>query len=94
MLGWRLRAAIGAMIGVLGGIDVLAFTGGIGEHAAEIRAAGALGAAASGAELDAGRNAAAASDGRISADRSRIGVFVVSAREGWQLARQGFGARP
>jgi acetate kinase len=92
VLGWRLRAAIGAMIGVLGGIDVLAFTGGIGEHAAAIRAAGALGAAASGAELDAGRNTAIASDGRISTDRSRIGVFMVSAREGWQLARQGFRA--
>ena len=92
VLGWRLRAAIGAMIGVLGGIDLLVFTGGIGEHAAEIRAAGALGAAASGAELDAGRNAATASDGRISTDSSRAGVFVVSAREGWQLARQGYRA--
>ncbi|HEV2737590.1 MAG TPA: hypothetical protein VGU66_03330 [Candidatus Elarobacter sp.] len=92
VLGWRLRAAVGAMIGVLGGIDVLAFTGGIGEHAAEIRAAGVLGAAASGAEVDVARNAATASDGRISTDRSRISVFVISAREGWQLARQGFRA--
>ena len=92
VLGWRLRAAIGAMIGVLGGIDLIIFTGGIGEHASEIRAAGALGAAASGAELDVGRNAAAAGDGRISTDRSRIGMFVVSAREGWQLARQGYRA--
>jgi acetate kinase len=92
VLCWRLRAAIGAMIGVLGGLDVLVFTGGIGEHAAEIRAAGVLGAEAAGAELDAGRNAAAAGDGRISADRSRAGVFVVSAREGWQLARQGYRA--
>jgi acetate kinase len=93
VLGWRLRAAVGAMIGVLGGIDLLVFTGGIGEHAAEIRAAGVLGAAASGAELDARRNAATGSDGRISADRSRIGVFVVSAREGWQLARQAYRAQ-
>ena len=92
VLGWRLRAAIGAMIGVLGGIDLLVFTGGIGEHAAEIRAAGALGAAASGAEIDVHRNASAASDARISTGRSRAGVFVVSAREGWQLARQGFRA--
>jgi len=92
VLGWRLRAAVGAMVGVLGGIDLLVFTGGIGEHAAEIRAAGVLGTAASGAELDAGRNAATAGDGRISTDRSRVGVFVVSAREGWQLARQGYRA--
>jgi acetate kinase len=80
------------MIGVLGGIDLLVFTGGIGEHAAEIRTSGALGAAASGAELDAKRNAAAAGDGRISTGCSRIGIFVVSAREGWQLARRGYPA--
>jgi acetate kinase len=92
VLCWRLRAAIGAMIGVLGGLDVLVFTGGIGEHAAAIRAAGVLGAAAAGAELDTERNAAAARDGRISTDGSRAGVFVVSAREGWQLARQGYRA--
>ena len=92
VLEWRLRAAVGAMIGVLGEIDLLVFTGGIGEHAAEIRAAGALGAAASGVELDPQRNAAAVGDGRISTDRSRASVFVVSAREGWQLARRGYRA--
>ena len=92
VLCWRLRAAIGAMIGVLGGIDLLVFTGGIGQHAAAIRAAGVPGAAAAGAELDAERNAAPAGDARISADGSRAGVFVVSAREGWQLARQGYRA--
>jgi len=94
VLGWRLRAAIGAMIGVLGGIDLLVFTGGIGEHAPEIRAAGALGAASSGAEVAEARNSAAAGDGRISSEHSRVGVFVVSAREGWQLARQVYHALP
>jgi len=34
----RLKLEIAAMVGALGGIDVLAFTGGIGEHAAPIRA--------------------------------------------------------
>jgi acetate kinase len=90
VLGWRLRAAVGAMIGVLGGIDLLVFTGGIGEHAAEIRAAGVLGATAAGAELDERRNGAVAGDSLISTDGSRVGVFVVGAREGWQLARQAF----
>ncbi len=32
-----LRRAVGAMAGVLGGIDALAFTGGIGEHSARVR---------------------------------------------------------
>jgi acetate kinase len=91
VLGWRLRAAIGAMIGVMGGVDLLVFTGGIGEHAAAIRAAGALGAAACGLDLNPERNASAAGDSRISTTRSRVAAFVVTAREGWQLARQARG---
>jgi acetate kinase len=90
VFGWRLRAAVGAMIGVLGAIDMLVFTGGIGEHAAEIRAAGVLGAAAAGAGLDAARNITTSGDGRISKDVSHTGIFVVSAREGWQLARRSY----
>jgi acetate kinase len=35
----RLRRELGGMIAVLGGIDVLVFTGGVGEHAAEVRTA-------------------------------------------------------
>jgi acetate kinase len=35
---WRTRAALGAMTAVLGGVDIIAFTGGIGEHAALLRA--------------------------------------------------------
>ena len=92
VLGWRLRAGIGAMIGVLGGVDVIAFTGGVGEHAAEIRASGVQGAAAAGAILDDRRNASLREEGRISGDRSRVAVYVVAAREGWQLARAAFTA--
>ena len=33
----RLRRELGGMIAVLGGIDVLVFTGGVGEHVAEVR---------------------------------------------------------
>ena len=93
VLAWRLRAGIGAMIGVLGAIDLIAFTGGVGEHAAEIRAAGVQGAAAAGAVIDKARNAAHGGDGCISDDRSRVAVYVVTAREGWQLARAAFTAQ-
>jgi acetate kinase len=92
VLAWRLRAGIGAMIGVLGGVDLIAFTGGVGEHAAEIRAAGVQGAAAAGALIDEGRNASLTGEGRISGDRSRVAVYIVAAREGWQLARAAFTA--
>ena len=44
----RLRRELGGMIAVLGGIDVLVFTGGVGEHAPEVRAAaGEIGAMSS-----------------------------------------------
>jgi len=87
VLGWRLRAGIGAMIGVLGGVELLVFTGGIGEHASSVRADGARGAEASGAKLDAARNANLAGEGRISTGDSKVAIYVVRAREGWQLAR-------
>jgi len=35
---FRVRRELGAMAAVLGGVDALVFTGGVGEHAAEIRA--------------------------------------------------------
>ncbi|HTD35085.1 MAG TPA: hypothetical protein VK665_15580, partial [Candidatus Elarobacter sp.] len=92
VLAWRLRAGIGAMIGVLGGIDVLVFTGGIGENVPAIRAAGARGAAPAGLRLDELTNAAAATDARISAIASGVRAYVVRAREGWQLARLAYGA--
>lgn len=37
VLVWRTRAALGAMLAVLGSADLIVFTGGIGEHAAELR---------------------------------------------------------
>ena len=35
----RLRSGIGAMIAVLGGVDALVFTAGVGEHSPDVRAA-------------------------------------------------------
>jgi len=93
VLCWRLRAGIGAMIGVLGAVDAIVFTGGIGEHAASVRDAGARGAQALGARIDAARNALVTADGCISAGDSAVGLYVVCAREGWQLARAAYAYR-
>jgi acetate kinase len=57
---YHARKAIGALAAVLGGLDTLVFTGGIGEHAAEVRAEICHGLAHLGIALDAGRNAAGA----------------------------------
>jgi acetate kinase len=77
------RRAVGAAAGVLGGIDALVFTGGIGEHNA--RARHDICAAFEGLELDTG---AAADEGVISSRRSRVSAVVVKAREDLVLLRE------
>jgi acetate kinase len=91
VLGWRLRASLGAMAAVLGGVDLIVFTGGIGEHAVSIRSAALDGGLGLGAQLNEQRNAKA-TEGRIESDTSTVAVCVVTAREGWQLARAALSA--
>ncbi len=53
---FRIRRELGAMAAVLGGLDALVFCGGIGEHAAPIRARALEGMGFLGLELDSGAN--------------------------------------
>jgi len=84
----RLRAAIAAMAAALGGLDVLAFTGGIGEHADAIRGRVAEGLAFLGVELDTRGNQAAQADADIGAADAGVRTLVVTAREDAEMARQ------
>jgi acetate kinase len=84
----RLRAAIASMTAALGGIDVLAFTGGVGERAAPVRAAATAGLGFLGVVLDDARNAAAVPDADVGAPESAVRVLVVEAREDAEIARQ------
>ena len=84
----RLRRELGAMIAVLGGLDVLVFTGGVGEHSPETRAAACDALAFAGVGLDVGRNASAHDDGEIGATGASVSTLVVTAREDIEIARQ------
>jgi acetate kinase len=85
----RLRAGIAAMAAALGGIDVLVFTGGVGEHSAVVRERAAAGLAFLGVELDDARNATADGDAEIGADASNdVSTLVITAREDLEIARQ------
>jgi acetate kinase len=84
----RARQAIGAMAVTLGAVDALVFTGGIGEHSAEIRARVCRGLACLGLELDAERNGSVRPDADVAARSSRGRVLVVSAREDLMMARE------
>jgi acetate kinase len=86
--GHRLRREIGAMTAALGGLDVLLFTGGVGEHAPAVRAAAADGLAHLGVAVDPDRNADTTSDGEVSADGAAVATLVVTAREDLQIARE------
>ncbi len=76
-----LRRHLGAMTGVLGGADIVVFTGGVGEHAPAVRVACGL-------ALDESANAATTSDAEITAAGATPRVFVVTAREDVEIARQ------
>ena len=84
----RLRAAIAAMAAAMDGLDVLAFTGGIGEHAAPVRAAVATGLAFLGVRVDDALNADAVPDAAVEAPQSAVRVLVIRAREDAEIARQ------
>jgi len=84
----RLRALIASMVAALEGIDVLAFTGGVGENASAIRGQVVHGLAFLGVELDAAANAAANGDANISGAGASVQTVVVRAREDLEIARQ------
>lgn len=85
----RLCREIGAMAAVLGGVDVLVFTGGIGEHAPSVRARAAARLGFLGADVDEDRNQAAIDDADvdISAAGAACATLVIKAGEDLQIAR-------
>ena len=84
----RLVISIGAMAAAAEGLDVLAFTGGIGEHSVAVRRLATQRLAHLGVHLDVTRNDAAGADADIGADASRARVLVITAREDLQIARE------
>lgn len=86
LFSYHIKKAIGAFAAALGGLDTLVFAGGIGEHAAEIRARACAGLEFLGIQLDASRNAASAP--LISADGSRASVRVLRTDEESMIARE------
>jgi acetate kinase len=84
----RLGGGIATMTASLGGLDVLAFTGGVGEHAPPIRARAAAGLRHLGVELDEQRNRDARADVEIGRPGCPVRTFVIAAREDLEIAAQ------
>jgi acetate kinase len=85
MFGYAVRKSIGALTAALGGIDLLIFTGGIGEHAAAIRAEACRDLDAFGIILDPAKNDHP--HDVVSADGSRCLIRVIATDEDMMLAR-------
>ncbi len=83
-----IRHYLGALMVELGGIDVITFSGGIGENSAEIRSAVLKDLSGFGVELDEERNRTIKGEGAISTDGSAVKVLVVPANEELIIARE------
>src|SRR5487761_96543 len=82
----RLRFHIGAMLGPLGGLDALVFTGGIGENSPAVRAAACKEFEFLGLALDDSANTGSRADCDIARDGSNVRVLVVRANEDYAIA--------
>lgn len=85
----RLRHYLGAYIAVLGGVDVISFTAGVGENAVAVREEVLATMAWAGVRIDPERNAARTDGPRvISSDDSTVTVLVMPTNEELEIARQ------
>ena len=83
----RLRKYVGGYAAVLGRLDALVFTGGIGERSALLRAALVHGLGVLGLALDEEANADGPDERRISSGESTAEVWVVPTDEEGEIAR-------
>jgi acetate kinase len=82
---WAIRHA-GSLIAAMGGLDAVAFTGGIGEHDARVRAGIVQGLGWMGAVIDPHANATGQPE--LHSDHSRVAIRLVPAQEERQIAQE------
>jgi acetate kinase len=95
----RLRASVAGMAAAMGGLDVLVFTGGVGENSPEVRSRTAGGLGFLGVAVDESRNALdkadrGGEDWEITGPDAAVRTFVIAAREDRQIAAEVRSALP
>ncbi|MBR1983981.1 MAG: acetate kinase [Clostridia bacterium] len=89
MLGYRVRKYVGSYIAVLGGVDAVVFTGGIGEHSPRIRRMVMEDMEFCGAKFDDEKNKAYDSGiGYLNTDDSKVKIIVLPTNEELSIARE------
>jgi acetate kinase len=84
----RVTREVGAMLTVLGGVDAMVFTGGVGENCPPLRERVCRQLGFMGLQLDSGKNAHVANDQDIAGPQSTVRVLVIHAQEDWEIARE------
>jgi acetate kinase len=89
MFCYRIRKYIGAYAAAMGGVDAVAFTGGIGENSPEVRFESTRGLEFLGLELDEAANAAAPRGAEVivSKSSSRAAIAIIPTNEERVIAR-------
>jgi len=86
---YRLKKYIGSYAAAMGGLDVMAFTGGIGENAEAVRAKACEGLEFLGIQIDPKRNAeGSGKEALISPDSARVKVYVIPTDEEYVIAEE------
>ena len=89
MLAYRVRKYVGSYIAVLGGVDAVVFTGGIGEHSPRIRRLVMENMEFCGAKFDAQKNEDYGSGiGYLNTEDSKVKIIVLPTNEELSIARE------
>lgn len=91
MYEYRLRKYIGAYVAAMNGVEVIVFTGGIGQHSSLLRARLCERLTYLGVVLDPDANESPEAEKRISAPESRVHLFVIPTDEELVIARETVG---
>ena len=86
MYFYRIKKYIGAYAAALGGVDVIVFTGGVGENQASARWGACSGLEYMGVKLDAEKNKVRGEEAVISTDESKVKVVVIPTDEELMIA--------
>jgi acetate kinase len=88
---YQVKKTLGAFAAAMGGLEAVAFTGGIGENSTRLRAACCARLEFLGIEMDADRNQTGSGDRVVSAVGSRVTVLAVATNEEVIVARRAYG---
>ena len=87
---YQVKKTMGAYAAALGGVEAVAFTGGIGENSARLRAACCQGLEFLGIRLDAARNESGAGDRLVSVEDAPVAVLALATNEELIVARRAY----